>query len=271
MERLQKVLARAGVASRRACEALITAGRVAVDGEIVQTLGTKVDAATQTITVDGKPISLASPVCLMLHKPTSYISSVYDPEGRRTVMALLRGVDERVYPVGRLDYDSTGLLLFSNDGELTHRLLHPSWKVEKVYRVTVLGMPEREVIRKLREGVPLEDGVTQPADVRVLRHHPLESVLEITIREGRNRQVRRMFEAVGYPVKRLKRVRFGPLELGGLPPGRWRWLTREEWDALYQSVGLTPPPYRVPAPPEAVRKRSGHPPYAVAARKRSVR
>jgi 23S rRNA pseudouridine2605 synthase len=243
MERLQKVLAQAGIASRRKAEELIVAGRVTVDGKVVQELGTKADPKRQVIAVDGRPIRLQRTVNLILHKPTSYVTTVSDPLGRRTVLDLLHGVEERVYPVGRLDYDTSGLLLLSNDGELTNQLLHPKYHVQKVYRATVLGMPERQTIEQLRRGVVLEDGPTAPAEVEVLRLHPLESVLEISIYEGRNRQVRRMFDHVGHPVKRLKRVRFGPLVLDGLRPGQWRWLTEEEWNQLYEAAGLTPPPY----------------------------
>lgn len=250
-ERLQKVLARAGVASRRKCEELIKAGRVKVDGVVCTTLGIKVDPATQEIEVDDRRIQLEPPVCVMLHKPTSYVTTVMDPQGRRTVMDLVRDIPVRLYPVGRLDYDTTGLLLLTNDGELTSRLLHPSHELDKVYRVTVVGMPEHTDIARLEQGVQLEDGLTSPARVRWLRKHPLESVLEITIHEGRNRQIRRMMEAVGYPVKRLKRVAFGPLRLGDLPPGRWRFLMQEEWSALYQAAGLP-----VPDMPPLMRTRA---------------
>ncbi|MCL6515755.1 pseudouridine synthase [Alicyclobacillus sp.] len=247
-ERLQKVLARAGVASRRRCESLIAEGRVTVDGVVVTELGTKVDPDLHEIAVDGRPVNRERPVCILLHKPTSYVTTVRDPQGRRTVLDLITGVDARLYPVGRLDYDSSGLLLLTNDGELTHRLLHPAHHVDKTYRVTVVGMPERSELERLRRGIPLEDGPTQPAQVRALRLHPVESVLELTIHEGRNRQVRRMMEAIGYPVKRLKRVAFGPLVLGNLPPGRWRPLTPEEWAALYASVDLAAPPYPFDVP-----------------------
>jgi 23S rRNA pseudouridine2605 synthase len=241
MERLQKLLAQAGVASRRKCEELISSGRVMVDGVVVTELGTKVNAQLQHIMVDGKPIQMEHKVCLILNKPTSRITSVSDPQGRRTVMDLVAGVPERVYPVGRLDYDTSGLLLMSNDGELTQRLLHPSHETEKVYRVTLVGMLERETIAQIRSGIELEDGKTAPAGLFVLRQHPKESVADLTIHEGRNRQVRRMFEAVDLPVKRLKRIQFGPLQLGPLPTGEWRMLTKEELRLLYQSVGLHPP------------------------------
>lgn len=243
--RLQKVLAQAGVASRRACEQLIIDGRVRVNGEVCTLLGTKVNPATDRVEVDDEIITAETVVAYMLHKPTSVVTTVTDPEGRRTVLDLMEGVSERVFPVGRLDYDTTGLLLLSNDGRLTHRLLHPSHLIDKVYRVTVLDIPERQALDQLRSGVPLDDGVTHPAEVRMLRTHPRESVIEITIHEGRNRQVRRMFESVGLIIKRLKRVQFGPLDLGNLAPGQWRLLTREEWQALYTSVELPVPSYPV--------------------------
>lgn len=243
MERLQKILAQAGIASRRKCEEIIAAGRVTINGVVQTELGTKADPAKHRIEVDGKPISIERKVCLMLHKPTSYVTTVTDPEGRRTVMSLVEEVQERLYPVGRLDYDTSGLLLLTNDGDLTERLLHPSHELAKVYRVTVLGMPEKATVQQLRSGIQLEDGMTKPAEVRTLRHHPRESVLEITIYEGRNRQVRRMFDAVGHPVKRLKRVQFGPLKLDTLQTGKWRYVTEEEWKELYLSAELTPPAY----------------------------
>ncbi len=259
LERLQKILAQAGVASRRKAEELILAGKVAVNGEIVRELGTKANPKKDKITLEGRPITVQATVNLVLHKPTSYVTTVHDPEGRRTVMELLTNVNQRVYPVGRLDYDTSGLLLMSNDGELTNRLLHPRYHVEKVYRATVLGMVEKQVVQQLTRGVRLEDGVTAPAEVHVLRQHPLESVVEITIREGRNRQVRRMFEAVGHPVKRLKRVQFGPLVLERLKPGEWRWLTPDEWVALYTAADLNPPPYAGPVEETRAvqRKRQG--------------
>lgn len=239
-ERLQKILAGAGIASRRKCEQLILAGRVTVNGKVVTELGTKADPVREVIAVDDIAVHVEhDKVGLILHKPTSYVTTVSDPQGRRTVMELLQEVTERVYPVGRLDYDSTGLLLFCNDGELTNRLLHPSFKMDKVYRVTVLGMPKSEEVEQLRRGIELADGMTAPAQVKVLRNHPLESVLEITLREGRKRQIRRMCESIGYPVRRLKRVEFGPLKLGDLPPGHWRYLTQEEWNALYRAAGLS--------------------------------
>jgi 23S rRNA pseudouridine2605 synthase len=242
-DRLQKILAHAGIASRRKCEELIVSGRVTVDGVVVSELGAKANSESQRIAVDGKPISTEDKLCLVLHKPTSYVTTVSDPEGRRTVMDLIHSIPQRLYPVGRLDYETSGLLVMSNDGDLTNRLLHPSTHVDKVYRATVIGMPDKAVIAQLQVGVELEDGVTSPAFVSVLRHHPQESVLEITIQEGKNRQVRRMFEHLGFPVKRLKRIQFGPLHLGPLPSGHSRWVTKEEWQRLYASVGLEAPDY----------------------------
>ncbi|WP_258109962.1 pseudouridine synthase [Alicyclobacillus sp. SP_1] len=243
MERLQKVMASAGIASRRKCEELITDGRVRVDGVVVRELGVKVDIENQVIEVDGQPIQREDKVCLILHKPTSRISSVTDPEGRKTVMDSLEGLSCRVYPVGRLDYDTSGLLLLTNDGELTNRLLHPSQHVGKLYRATVLGMVDKPILRQLSEGIDLEDGRTAPAEVSALRQHPRESVVDLRIYEGRNRQVRRMFEALDLPVKRLKRIEFGPLSLEGLAVGQWRFLSLEEWKTLYQTAKMEVPPY----------------------------
>ncbi|MCF8563691.1 rRNA pseudouridine synthase [Alicyclobacillus tolerans] len=247
MERLQKILAQAGIASRRKCEELILGGRVTVDGVVCTTLGTRADPAKQQIAVDGKPVQLEQKTSIILYKPTSYVTTVTDPEGRRTVMDLVRDLPVRIFPVGRLDYDTSGLLILTNDGELANGLAHPGHDVDKVYRVTVIGMPDKTALQTLKTGVELEDGTTKPAQVTVLRNHPFESVLEIAIHEGRNRQIRRMFEAIGLPVKRLKRIQFGPIELTGLNVGQWRWLNEAEWKALYSSAGLSAPPYTGPA------------------------
>lgn len=252
MERLQKVLAHAGVASRRKCEELIAQGRVTVDGAQITEMGHLVDADKQVIAVDGKQVAVEQKVIILLNKPTAYMTTVSDPEGRRTVMSLLPKVAERLYPVGRLDYDTSGLLLFTNDGALTERLLHPSRDIEKVYRVTVEGQVDREARQRLAEGIELEDGVTAPAQVEMMRQGE-ESVVQIAIHEGRNRQVRRMFDALDLPVKRLKRIAFGPIALGHLKTGDWRLLAPSEWKALYRSVDLTPPQYTKPTFPQAQR------------------
>jgi pseudouridine synthase len=238
-ERLQKVLAHAGVASRRAAEQLIQAGRVSVNGEVVTELGRRVTARDR-VEVDGRPLEPSQRlVYVALNKPVGHVSTARDPEGRPTVLDLVRR-PERLYPIGRLDWDSEGLLLLTNDGALTHRLTHPRYGVEKEYHALVAGYPDGAALRALAEGVRLEDGLTAPADVRRLRQDRLGVWLAIAIHEGRNRQVRRMLEAVGHPAKRLVRVRVGPVELGGLPPGRWRELLPAEVAALRRAARLTP-------------------------------
>lgn len=237
--RVQKFLARAGVASRRGSENLMTAGRVAVNGHIVTELGTKVDPVTDVVTVDGIEVHLAEgPAYLALNKPAEVMTTMRDPEGRATVADLVPVVEHPgLFPVGRLDYATTGLLLFTTDGELSHRLLHPRWKVPKTYRVLVERKPDTSALKLLREGVELDDGITAPAQVRTVEHQGPRTVMEITIREGRKRQVRRMFSAVGYPVLDLNRTSFGPVDLGDLAPGAWRYLTEDEVAALRRAVG----------------------------------
>lgn len=236
-ERLQKALAHAGVASRRAAEELIAGGRVAVNGQVVREMGRRVGPDDQ-ITVDGRPVSAAEPlVHLALHKPAGYVSTRHDPEGRPTVVDLIEET-ARVYPVGRLDWDTEGLLLLTNDGELAHRLTHPRYGIEKEYHAFVAGYPNQAVTQQLRRGVELEDGMTAPAKVRRLDEEGDGLWLSITIHEGRNRQVRRMLEAVGYPARRLVRVRVGPIELGRLPLGWSRPLKAGEVRALRQMTGL---------------------------------
>src|SRR5581483_5413930 len=197
------------------------------------------DARRDVIAVDGEPVHVAPERrTIVLHKPRGVVSTLEDPEGRPTVRDLLRGVGERLHPVGRLDVSSTGLLLLTNDGRLTARLLHPRHAVPRVYHAKVRGKPSEAAIARLRRGVRLEDGKTAPARVRVLCALPTKTWLEIAVTEGRNRLVRRMCDAVGHPVEKLARVRFGPLALGTLPPGAWRDLTRAERDALAAAAGL---------------------------------
>ncbi|GAB7386218.1 23S rRNA pseudouridine(2605) synthase RluB [Bacillaceae bacterium] len=233
MERLQKVLAHAGVASRRKCEALILQGRVKVNGKTIRELGVKVNPETDVIEVDGREIRSERKVYLLLYKPAGVITSVKDPRGRRVVTDLVK-VKERVYPVGRLDYDTEGLLLLTNDGELAHRLAHPRHQIDKVYHAVVRGVPSPEKIRQLAEGIELEDGRTAPGKARLLDvfSNDRRSLLEIVIHEGRNRQVRRMCEAIGHPVIQLRRVAVGFLTLEGLRPGQYRHLTPAEVDRL---------------------------------------
>ncbi len=229
-ERLQKVLARAGIASRRASEEMIQAGRVTINGQIAA-LGDKV-ADSDRIELDGIPV-LRDPnlVHYLLHKPREVVSTASDTENRQTVVDLVpSGI--RVYPVGRLDADSEGLIILTNDGDLTHRLTHPSFGVPKEYLVHVEGIPQRSALRSLREGIQLEDGMTAPAQVSM----PDQRLLKITIHEGRNRQVRRMCAAIGHPVVRLVRVRIGPITDSSLTAGSWRELTNEEVRSLYQAA-----------------------------------
>lgn len=235
--RVQKFLARAGVASRRGAEDLMTAGRVAVNGVVVTELGARVDPAVDTVTVDGEPVVPArGPVYLMLHKPPGYVTTMDDPQGRPTVRDLVPAVPG-IFPVGRLDMDTTGLLLFTTDGELSHRLLHPRYHVSKAYRVSVDGVPTEADLDRLRSGIELDDGPTKPATVRLVSVGPASAEVDITISEGRKRQVKRMFSAVGHPVNELHRTSFGPLLLGELSQGGTRPLTLPEIEALRQSAG----------------------------------
>jgi 23S rRNA pseudouridine2605 synthase len=230
-ERLQKVLAQVGVGSRRACEELIAAGRVSVNDEVAS-LGRRVDAGQDRVAIDGVPIGIRPGlVYYALNKPAGVITTASDPQGRTPVTALVPA-EPRVHPVGRLDADSEGLLLLTNDGDLTFRLTHPRFGVEKEYLVMVAGSPGRGVLRALRQGVVLGDGRTAPARVSQVGPHGLR----ITIHEGRNRQVRRMCEAVGHPVRRLVRTRIGPIRIGTLSPGQWRALAPSEVRALEQAV-----------------------------------
>jgi 23S rRNA pseudouridine2605 synthase len=226
-ERLQKVLARSGFGSRRACEELIAAGRVSVNGETA-ILGRRVDTERDAVEVDGIPVSVRSGlVYYLLNKPPGVVTTAADPQGRPTVVELVP-LEPRVFPVGRLDADTEGMLLLTNDGELAHRLTHPSFGVDKEYLAEVEGIPSAGALRRLREGVPLEDGVTAPAQVGQVA----PNVLRIVIHEGRNRQVRRMCAAVGHPVVRLVRTRVGPVAERQLRPGDWRPLTLAEVRAL---------------------------------------
>lgn len=239
-ERLQKAMARAGVASRRACEELILAGRVAVNGEVVTVLGTRVDPDVDEVVVDGVVLRLEPPKrYYLLHKPNGTLTTVSDDMGRRTVMDLLDVDTSGLFPVGRLDMDTEGLLIITSDGELAFRLTHPSYEVDKTYIADVRGRPSEEVLGRLRRGVRLEDGVTHPAkDVRLLDSGDGRSTVILTIHEGRKREVRRMFNKVGHPVIRLRRVVFGSVKLGALPVGQYRPLTEDEVTSLRANVNL---------------------------------
>lgn len=231
MIRLQKILSQAGVASRRAAEKLMAEGRVSVNGKTIFELGTKADPAKDDVRVDGRRIKSAErPRYILLNKPRGYVTTRSDEKRRKTVLDLLDGVREYVYPVGRLDYDTEGLLILTNDGELAAQLTHPKHGVERTYEARVAGMPDERAIEKLRTGVPLDGRRTRPADVILLNsgRRDADGVVLMTIREGRNRQVRRMLEAVGHPVDRLKRTKIGPIGDRKLPVGAWRELSAEE-------------------------------------------
>jgi len=238
-ERLQKVLARVGIGSRRTCEELIAEGRVTVDGEVA-ILGRRVDPETARITVDGAPVGVRPDlVHYLLHKPAGVVTTADDPQGRPTVVGLVPD-EPRVFPVGRLDVDTEGLLLLTNDGELAHRLTHPSYGVEKEYVAEVDGVPSRATLRRLREGIDLDDGPTAPARATLVGDSAGSAMLRLTIHEGRNRQVRRMCDAVGHPVRRLVRTRIGPIADRALAVGTWRTLTGDEVRAL--AVAVADPP-----------------------------
>lgn len=232
-QRLQKILAAAGVSSRRAAERLIEAGRVRVNGRIVTELGTQADAHRDRIEVDGRRIVGEKPVYYLLHKPREVVATLDDPQGRQTVADLLRRIPERVYPVGRLDYHTSGALLVTNDGEMAQALLKPAGKVPKVYAVKVRGQLDERDLSALRNGVTLDDGYrTQPADVFVLREEGRNTWLQITLTEGKNRQIRRMGTAIGHPVQRIARLAFAGIDTEGLRPGQLRPLTTKEVDDL---------------------------------------
>jgi 23S rRNA pseudouridine2605 synthase len=231
-ERLQKVMASAGLGSRRTCEDLIAGGRVTVNGEVAR-LGRRIDPDRDQVAVDGTAVGVRpGMVHYLLNKPPGVVTTADDPQGRSTVLGLVPD-EPRVFPVGRLDMDTEGLLLLTNDGDLAHRLTHPSFGVDKEYIAHVEGEPSRRSVRRLREGVELEDGVTAPAQASLVA----PSIVRLVIHEGRNRQVRRMCEAIGHPVRRLVRTRIGPLTDRKLKPGAWRPLTNDELRALERAVG----------------------------------
>ncbi len=241
MERLQKVIAQAGVASRRKAEEYITAGRVKVNGKKVTELGVKVNPNKDRVEVDGVPLDKEEPVYYLLYKPTGVISTSNDEKGRKKVTDLI-DVSQRIYPVGRLDYDTSGLLLLTNDGEFANLLMHPKFKIEKEYVVKVKGIPDRKELKQLETGIKLEDGVTAPAKVKMLSSDRKKNtaIIRIIIHEGKNRQVRRMMEALGYQVEKLKRERFGFLTLGNLNSGDYRVIKPMEVKQL-KEMAVTKP------------------------------
>lgn len=232
--RLQRFLARAGVASRRSAEKIIADGRVSVNGKCADIQGIKVTPGIDEVCVDGKAVSIPDEACtLILNKPKGYVSTMSDPHAELTVKTLVP-MDRwpSLYPVGRLDADTEGLLLFTTDGNLGHSLLHPSHHVTKTYIAKLEGVPQERALDTLRKGIVLDDGITAPAEVRLISSEKDSSVAEISIHEGRNRQVRRMFKAIGHPVSELRRIRFGPLDLTGVDVGSYRVLSPQETDAL---------------------------------------
>ena len=241
MERLQKILARAGLASRREAERWIVQGRITVNGAVVRKLGSQADPAKDSIKVDGKRVKpAAAPLYYAFHKPPAIITTLNDPEHRPDLTPFLERLGEkrRVFPVGRLDYNTTGLLLLTNDGALAMRLTHPRYGVKKLYQVKLSACPTEEGLAHLRKGIRLDDGVTAPARVRVIEKLRKNAWIEIEVHEGRKREVRRMFEALGYFVEKLIRIRFGPIVLGALPPGKLRPLSQIEVQSLKRATGL---------------------------------
>ncbi len=237
--RLQKLLAQSGVASRRRCEELMLAGSVEVDGEVVTRLGTKVDPRTAVIRVDGLRLPpVSEKVYLVLNKPHGVVSTMSDPEGRRTLGDLVADRPERLFHVGRLDTDTTGLILLTNDGDFAQRMAHPSYEVEKTYVAEVEGEVFRRTLKQLLDGVTLEDGPVTVSRARTIEATASRSIVELVIHEGRNRIVRRLLDHVGHPVRRLTRTRIGPVQLGRLPSGEMRDLTPAELGALLDQARL---------------------------------
>ena len=229
LERIQKILAKAGIASRREAEQMISEGRVTVNGKIIEILGSKADPLKDHIKVDGKKITqFEANVTLLLNKPRGYLSAVKDPKGRPTVMDLLKKVKYRVYPVGRLDFDAEGLLLLTNDGDLAYALTHPKFSIHRTYLVKVIGIPEEKKLLRLKRGIMLEDGKASVVSFNVLRQGEKNSWVRVVVTEGRNHLVKRMFSVIGHSVLKLKRVEFGTIQLGDLPFGQFRYLTHDE-------------------------------------------
>ena len=248
LERIQKILAKAGIASRREAERMVLEGRVSVNGQVVEALGFKADSSRDHIKVDGRRLTHFEPkVILLLNKPRGYLSTVKDPRGRPTIMDLLKSVKWRIYPVGRLDFDAEGLLLLTNDGDLAHLLSHPRFSVPKTYLAKVAGVPEEKKLNRLRRGVMLEDGKARAVSCSLIRQREKNSWVRVVVTEGRNRLVKRMFSAIGHTVLKLKRVEYGPIELGDLPFGQFRYLTVEETEEL-RKISSKWPPHPLPLP-----------------------
>lgn len=233
-ERLQKILARAGIASRRGAEELIRQGKVTVDGVVVTEMGCRADPALQSVAFEGRPVALSEEkIYLLLNKPKGYVTTLDDPQGRPIVTSLLRDITIRVFPVGRLDVDTEGALILTNDGDFTQSILHPSFEIERTYLALVNGHPDKKSIDLLARGIELEGKITWPARIRVLGKTATSTRVEITIHEGRKRQVRKMFQAIGHRVMELKRTAYGGLQLGNLPSGTYRPLAPEDRELIF--------------------------------------
>jgi pseudouridine synthase len=254
LERLQKFLAQAGVASRRQAEQYMLEGRVTVNGQIAKELGTKVDPDKDAVKVDGKRVLGERPAYVLMNKPKGTLCTLDDPEGRPLVTDLVKGVKARLFPVGRLDFDTTGALLLTNDGELANLLMHPRHRFTKTYLAKVKGVPSEERLEKLRRGVNIEGVRTAPAEARLVALKEKNSLVELILREGRNRQVKRMFLEIGHPVLRLQRSAYAFLDLGGLEPGQWRHLDLEEVKRLRAAAARAGS-----APDEGMRDRLERP------------
>lgn len=233
MERLQKFLANAGIASRRKCEELILEGKVKVNGQLVRELGFKIDPEADLVEFEGKEVAAREKkIVLILNKPKEVISTVTDPQGRKTVLDLLPNNFPRLYPVGRLDYESEGMLILTNDGYLADKIMHPKNEIKKVYHVWVYGYPSQEAMEKFSQGLDLEDGKTAPAKIKLIRKARSTSLMEVEILEGKKRQIRRMFEELGHPVAKLVRIQIGHLTMGKLAEGKFKRLTEEDINKL---------------------------------------
>ncbi len=233
MQRLQKIIAHAGICSRRKAEEYIAAGRVAVDGQLVTKPGLKVDPDQVSITVDGKPVSLEEKVYILLNKPVGYVTTMADPQGRPIVSDLLPEIKHRLFPVGRLDLDSEGALLMTNDGALTNKVLHPRYEINKTYEATVRNFPNRAALQRLEQGIIIDNQKTWPAKLQILYRKKGTTTIEIIIHEGKKRQVRKMFQAIGHYVVKLKRTAYGGLKLGTLESGKYRFLSKNDIKMLF--------------------------------------
>ncbi len=234
--RLQKYMAVSGIASRRKSEEIIKEGRVKVNNIIITELGTKVDIENDLVTVDDIIIKIEeNKIYIILNKPAGYTTTLKDKHSEKIIMDLINGIDERIYPVGRLDEDSEGLILLTNDGDFSYKLMHPSYEIKKTYRVKVLGIPTEEKLDTLRNGILLDNKLTSKSKVKMISKNK-NAIVEITIHEGRNRQVRRMFDSIGHRVLELRRISLGDIKLNNLPLGKWRHLTNEELDSLNKLI-----------------------------------